>query len=110
MKLTEQDVVKAVKEVTLRRLRVWVKKGWITPATGAKGPSFDDVDLARIRLVCEFRNELNLNEDAVAVVLSLMDQIYGLRCELRTLAAAVERQPNKVRREIVDVVQDLTKN
>ena len=109
MMLTEQDVVKVVKEVTLRRLRVWVKNGWIAPATGAEGPGFDDVDLARVRLVCQLKDELNLSEDAVAVVLSLMDQVYGLRRELRTLAAAVERQPNRVRREIVSVVQDLTK-
>ena len=100
MRLTEHDVVDAVEEVTLRRLRQWVRNGWITPAA-SDGRRFDDIDLARIRLVCQLKDELRLNEDAVTVVLSLMDQVYGLRCELRALGAAIERQPSRVRREIV---------
>ncbi len=109
MRLTERDVVDAVEEVTLRRLRQWVRNGWISPAA-ADGRRFDDVDLARVRLVCQLKHELGLNEEAVSVVLSLMDQVYGLRCELRALAAAVERQPKKVRREIVGAVRDLAAN
>lgn len=106
MKLTERDLVDSVEEVTIRRLRLWVKHGWIAPATGKAGPSFDDLDVARIRLVCELKDVLELNDDAVTVVLSLMDQLYGLRKELRTLAAAVEQQPRKVRQEIVRAVRD----
>ncbi len=105
MRLTERDVVDAVEEVTLRRLRQWVRNGWISPVSDTDGPRFDDTDLARARLVCQLKDELKLNEDAVAVVLSLLDQVYGLRCELRALAAAVERQPKQVRREIVGVVR-----
>lgn len=108
MKLTEHDVVEAMEEVSLRRLRLWVRNGWIAPAAGSDGPVFDDIDLARMRLVCQLMDELNLNEDAVATVLSLMDQVYGLRCELRRLGEAVERQPKSVRRDIVRAVRNST--
>lgn len=106
MRLSEQDVVEVVQEVSVRRLRLWVRKGWIAPAAGTGGPAFDHADLARVRLVCQLKDEFNLNEDAVSLVLSLMDQVYGLRSELRTLATAVEQQPDSVRRDIVQIVQD----
>ena len=35
------------------------------------------------------------------VVLSLLDQVYGLRRELKALARAVDRQPEAVRQELM---------
>lgn len=35
------------------------------------------------------------------IVLSLMDQVYGLRQELRRLAQAVEAQPDAVKQAIL---------
>ena len=97
MRWTETEVVAEIEQVTLRRLRLWMRNGWIAPTTGAKGPRFDDLDLARIRLVCELKNEMKANDDAVAVVLSLLDQLYGIRREFKALAEAIERQPEDVR-------------
>ena len=110
MKMTEHEVVDAIGPLTHRRLRLWIRHGWVAPAAGADGLRFDDVDIARVRLVCQLKDELRLSEDAVAMVLSLMDQVYGLRRELRTLAAAVERQPKNVRRAIVSAVENATKD
>lgn len=110
MRLTEMDVVGAVEELTLRRLRLWVRNGWILPLASNEGPLFDDIDVARIRLVCELKDALNLNEEAVAVVLSLLDQLYGVRRDLRTLEAAVEQQPRAVRRQIMESVRELAEN
>lgn len=107
MRLSEGDVVDAVEEVTLRRLRLWIKKGWITPVVCSEGFEFDEIDVARVRFVCELKDELNMNEDAVDVVLSLIDQIHGLRGEIRKIAQAVDRQPVNVKRDIVTLVQNL---
>lgn len=107
MSLTEEDVVMAVEQLTVRRLRLWVRKGWVAPRTSESGPRFDEMDVARIRLICEFKDELNVNEDAVPIVLSLLDQLYGARRELRQLAAAIERQPEDVRQRIRSVVAEL---
>ena len=57
---------------------------------------FDEVDIARVRLVCELRDDLGLDAEAIPVVLSLVDQLYGVRRELRALARAVEQQPDEV--------------
>jgi chaperone modulatory protein CbpM len=105
--LKERDVVALVTRIELRELRLWVREGWVKPATGEGGPVFDDLDVARIRLVCDLRKELSLPADAVPVVLSLLDQLYGLRRELRGLTQAIDAQPDDVRGAIVRAYQSL---
>ena len=58
------------------------------------------MDVARIRLVCELRGDLDVPEEAVPLVLSLLDQVHGLRREMRSLAKAVDAQPENVRAAI----------
>jgi|TARA_B110000503_G_C6993607_1_gene348443 chaperone modulatory protein CbpM len=99
--LSERDVVATVRRVQLQELRLWVQEGWIRPANTEGGPVFDDLDVSRIRLVCDLRNEMSLSDDAVPVVLSLLDQVHGLRRELRRLAEAVDAQPDDVKQAIV---------
>lgn len=100
--LDERDVVAQVTRIELRELRSWVRKGWIRPATGESGPVFDDLDVARIRLVCDLHKDMSLPSDAIPVILSLLDQVHGLRRELRGLAEAVDAQPDATRRAIVE--------
>ncbi len=100
MKLREREVLEVFGAVTLRQLRQWVQRGWIMPSQGEGGPLFDEVDVARIRLVWELRSDMNVNDDAVPIILALLDQLYGLRCELRTIATALVDQPDDVRQRL----------
>lgn len=109
MKLTEIDVLQAVpgSGLTVTQLRVWVSAGWVAPAQSEAGALYDDEDLARIRLLCSLRQELEIDEETLPVVLSLLDQLYGVRHELRALAKAVEAQPQHVRQAIAKAYQSL---
>ena len=100
MRLTEKQLLRALEAVSRRQLRLWINRGWIVPALGEAGPAFDETDLARARLVSHLRHEMNVNEDAVPVVLALMDQLYSIRHELRTVVEAIDDQPHRVRRRI----------
>lgn len=102
MRLGEREVVATVRRLHLRELRLWVREGWLRPAEGEGGPVFDDLDVARIRLICDLRKEMALPADAIPVVLSLLDQVHGLRRELRGLADAIGDQPGETRRAIVE--------
>lgn len=97
----ETDVIGLVQGLSRRRLRQWVEMGWVLPALGEAGPSFSDIDVARARLILHLQRDMKISSDAVPLVLSLMDQVYGLRRELRRLARAVEAQPDTVKREIL---------
>jgi chaperone modulatory protein CbpM len=92
----EGQVVEQVGRLSVTELRLWCEAGWVAPACGDAGPAFDETDIARVRLVCELRDDLGLDEEAIPIVLSLVDQLYGLRRELRALARAIEQQPDEV--------------
>ncbi len=100
MKFTEADVVARVETVTVEELRIWVSEGWLVPESADDGPVFDEIDVARLRLVCALRQDLDLADDAVPTILSLIDQIHGLRAELKALAAAVDQESETTRARI----------
>lgn len=100
MSYTEDQVIDLIGALSRRQLRLWIRRGWIVPTQGQAGPVFDDTDVARVRLICELRRDMNVNDDAVPVVLTLMDQLYGLRRELRAVMQAIGDQPERVRTQI----------
>ena len=108
VRLGEAEVAEQLGTLSVAELRVWCEAGWVSPAKGEAGPVFDEVDLARIRLVCELRDDLGLEDEALPVVLSLLDQLYGMRRELRALARAVDQQPAEVAAQIRATFRALT--
>ncbi len=88
--------------MNLRRgtLRVWIERGWVSPERRRDGYLFREIDVARVGLIYEFSTELELDEETMEVVLPLLDQVHGLRHQLRCLADAVSAQPEDVRRRI----------
>ena len=67
------------------QLQEWIAEGMLR---AEPGPSFTEIDVARIALIMELRNELALDDAALPVVLSLLDQLYTLRREIAALRGA----------------------
>ena len=101
MSFDEYAVVARVERLSLRELRSWVRQGWLCPAEGEAGPLFDELDIARVRLLCDLRKEMSLPNEAMPVVLNLIDHLHQTRRELRALTRAIEEQPEDVRLSIV---------
>jgi len=94
--LSERDLLARVHRLTVRRLRVWVSQGWIKPADQA-APSYSEADLARAALICNLEDELGFAEEDVPVLLNLIDQIHGLRAELKGLVEVLDALPPDIR-------------
>lgn len=94
--LSERDIIARVQHLTVTRLRVWVKQGWIKPVDEA-AQAFSEADAARAALICNLEDQLGFAEEDVPVLLSLIDQIHGLRSELMGVLAALEDLPPDVR-------------
>jgi chaperone modulatory protein CbpM len=93
---TEQDVVARVQSLTVTRLRVWVSQGLIKPADQA-AQSYSEADIARADLIRTLEDELGFAEEDVPVLLNLIDQIHGLRSELRGLLEVLDEPPPEMR-------------
>lgn len=81
-------------------LQAWIDARWLIPRGEAPSTSFSEADLARARLIRELTDDLGVNDDAVPVILSLIDQIHGLRRSLRGVLEAIHAQPEAVQRAI----------
>jgi chaperone modulatory protein CbpM len=62
---------------------------------------FQEIDVARARLIRDLRTQMALPDDSIPVVLSLVDQVYELRGRLRSVVEAVQGQPAEIRRSIL---------
>jgi chaperone modulatory protein CbpM len=60
------------------QIQKWIEEEWIHPA-GPESQSLDQEDLARIRLIADLRGDLGVNDEAVPIILHLLDQIHYLR-------------------------------
>src|SRR5438874_4902712 len=78
----------------------WVENRWILPDEEGGRWLFHEVDVARVELILEIRQEFAVDDEAMALVLRLLDQLYSLRRHMRRLSAALERQPPEIRDKI----------
>ena len=78
----------------------WVENRWVLPARRGGSWVFDEVDIARVELILEIRREWAFDDEAMPLVLGLLDQVYELRRQLRRLCEAVAAQPAEIREAI----------
>ena len=74
----------------------YIAREWLRPIWGETGWYFEEIDIARIELVYHLTQEINVNEDGMDIVLSLLDQLYGMRAQMQSLAHAITLQPPTV--------------
>ena len=77
----------------------WVSYGWVRPDGGPGQYLFHDIDVARVRLIQELHAEMQVNEEALPVVLSLLDQVYALRRRMREIGDALGRSASDEARQ-----------
>ncbi|MDR3373093.1 MAG: chaperone modulator CbpM [Ancalomicrobiaceae bacterium] len=78
-------VVDATDGLSRPDLDRWIENDWIRPDLDDGIYVFHDIDVARVRLIQELRDELGVGEEALPIVLLLLDQLYELRRQMRRL-------------------------
>jgi chaperone modulatory protein CbpM len=81
-------------------LEVYIERHWVRPIRRQSAWYFEGVDIARIELVHQLQNEIKISDDAIDIVLSLLDQFHGLHSQMHSLTEAIKMQPLKVQTEI----------
>jgi chaperone modulatory protein CbpM len=89
VKISEQEFL-AVSGIDSATLQVWLEDRWLVADTSLPNILFSDIDIARARLVQDLKHAMGINDPGVSVVLDLVDQIHGLRRQLRDLRDAIQ--------------------
>ncbi len=99
MLATIEQVVAEIK-VTQGEVTAWIEQRWVRPLEEDGRYLFDEADRARIKLISELRGDLEVGEEAMPLVLRLLDQIYTLRRALTELQSAIKELPADARAEL----------
>ena len=88
-------------------LALWVERRWVRAERDPDGTwRFTEMDVARVQLLVELRVTLEVTEDLVPLVLSLIDQLYDARRTVRALLAALDEQPAEIRSAVLEAARD----
>ncbi len=98
-------VVALFPDLAETELHTWVQRGWVRPEGDEPDWVFQEIDVARVRLIHDFRHAMAVSEETMPLVLSLLDQMYTLRGQMRAVARAVEGQPEAVRMAILEALR-----
>jgi len=98
--LTTIEQVAVEIEVSQGEITAWIEQRWVLPIEEEGRYLFDEADRARIRLIVELRRDMEIGDEAMPMILRLLDQIYTLRRALGELEDVIKTLPAEVRDEI----------
>ena len=84
-------------ELARTDVTMWIEEGWIEPQRDGEAFVFDDADTARVGLIVKLKRDLEIDESAMPVVLSLLDQLHAARGALKRIASAIAELPPETR-------------
>ncbi len=96
-------VITQISGLNRETLEHWIFNQWVRPDRNGTTYVFHEIDVARVRLINELHNDMNVNDDALPIVLSLLDQLYDLRRRMRALGDAIHHTTTaEIRQTLVD--------
>ncbi|WP_240643586.1 hypothetical protein [Paracoccus siganidrum] len=97
---SEAETIAIVADLTASRLGAFVRARVVSPLATPQGPAYREADLARLQLLCDLSECYELQDDALAMVMSLIDQLNTMRGDMRALMQAVASEPDEVRHRV----------
>lgn len=97
---TLDDLLRLHGGLTTVHVERWVARGLLRPVGDADSWTFETVDVARTHLLIELTDDLGLDDETIAVVIDLVDQVHTLRGQLDVIAKAIADQPATTREAI----------
>ncbi len=92
-----ETVVALFPDLDTAELMGWVERHWVQPDTNAdEAWIFTEIDVARVRLIYDLRRDLDVAEEAISMMLALLDQLYDLRRTAKAMNRAIAAQPSEV--------------
>jgi chaperone modulatory protein CbpM len=87
-------------------LEAWVAEGWLFPLEQGGDDQFSEIDLARVHLIHDLKGNIGVNDEGIAVILHLLDQLHGMRQALGDFLSTMRTQPADLRERIAAHLND----
>ena len=97
---TETDILAVLPRLTQARLLGFIEARIVMPQQSETGYAFRPVDIARLELLCDLSDDLDLDETALLVVISLLDQLHAARQDIHRLAKALQDEDAEIRHRV----------
>ena len=104
---TLEELLRVHRHLTVVHVERWVQLGLLRPAGQENGWTFEEVDVARARLLAELTGDLGIDEESLETVVDLLDQVHTLRRQLHQIGLAIGRQSVETREAIAVALKDL---
>jgi chaperone modulatory protein CbpM len=65
-----------------KRIRTSIENQWVIPEEEMR---MDQEDISRLQLIENLRHDFGVNDEAIPLILHLIDQLYDLRARVRAL-------------------------
>lgn len=78
-------------------LRLWIERRWVLPMAQDGNYVFSEADVARVQMIVDLRRDLAIDDEAMPVVLDLLDRLHGLRRQMRDILGAIRELPEAQR-------------
>ncbi len=100
-----EELVASIGALRREDLDIWITNAMVRPLGQRDAVVFEEAECARVRLICTLHYEMDLDHEALPIVLDLIDQLHETHYRLRALGEAVVAQDEAVRRAILDRVK-----
>lgn len=100
--LTEAQVLATVTRLDRARLTRFIRAEVIRPAEAGGHAVYRQVDIARMELLCDLCDDFELDDDALGLVMVLIDQLHGVRGDLVALMHALAEEDEDVRHRVMN--------
>ncbi len=103
---SEDDVIVTVTRLTRSQLIRFIDGAFVKPERAAGGYVFRPIDIARLELLCDLSQDLALDETALGIVISLIDQLHDARQDLAAMARVMDGLPADLQGSIVAALKE----
>lgn len=103
--MTRAELLALIPDLTEDRLSALTESGVVRPVHSDSGPRFRDLDAARLQLALDLEDVFDLHDEALDMVLSLVDQLNGARGDMRAMLGALAEEPPETRARLRAVIR-----
>jgi chaperone modulatory protein CbpM len=101
--MTREELLQCLEDFDQSEVSYYEREGWIFSTE----QGFTAIDIARVRLIRHLRTELDVNDQAIPVVLHLLDQLYETRNAVNRIRRRFQQLPKELQDELLDALQEL---